>query len=119
MIEKRRYPRIYITSQATLELESGQSLSVTFDNISISGLQICCDRQTKELIAPALQNRMSEALVLIELPKVKNNPFKAQCSVITVRRSSADAFYIGLKFTEFFDQSYHALSQSIAENISA
>ncbi len=114
MIERRRYPRVYLELPATVELVNEETLTVQLHDISSEGLCFVCDKNDKELITPNSQWDPAEITITIDLPDTAGNPkFEARCTVISLRRISSTRFFISVQFTKLPGSSLNNLGDFI------
>ena len=113
--EKRTFDRIETEHSIRIIGEDGSTFPAIAANISLTGLQILCDKPTMERITPhGLQTnaaRNVQIRVRVILPGVPEAQGKLGLfgQVVSVRESAADEFRIGVRFTDFEPGSYNAL----------
>lgn len=119
-MDRRNYPRLY--TQFPAELVVGgqrQSERVLAVDVSITGLQIVCDRQLAARVVPdADQARAAEAppvQVRVALPLRDGTHVQVdvRCKVRTVREHINAEHRLGLEYEYFEGKSYAALEAFI------
>lgn len=119
-MDRRNYPRLYTHFPAELTAGGKRSADrVLAIDVSISGLQVVCDRRVAERVqAKADKAKTAEAKpvtlrVVLPLKDGTHVEVQARCRVRTIRRDEKDAFRIGLEYEFFEGQSYNALEAFI------
>jgi hypothetical protein len=113
--EKRTFDRIETEHSIRILCEDGNSFPGIAANISLTGLQILCDKPTMERISPhGLETKASHEVpirVRVSLPDMPENQSKLGLfgQVMSVRAGEQDEFRIGVRFTDFEPGSYNAL----------
>lgn len=113
--EKRTFDRIDTEHSIRILGEDGSSFPAIAANISLTGLQIVCDRPTMERISShGTETRASHEVqirVRVVLPDMPENQNKLGLfgRVVAVRPGGQDEFRIGVQFTDFEPGSYNAL----------
>ena len=113
--EKRTFDRIETEHSIRILGEDGSSFPAIAANISLTGLQIVCDRPTMERISPhGTETRAFHEVqirVRVVLPDMPENQNKLGLfgRVVAVRSGGQDEFRIGVQFTDFEPGSYNAL----------
>ena len=113
--EKRTFDRIETEHSIRILAEDGSSFPAIAANISLTGLQIVCDRPTMERISPhGTETRAFHEVqirVRVVLPDMPENQNKLGLfgRVVAVRAGGQDEFRIGVQFTDFEPGSYNAL----------
>lgn len=113
--EKRAFDRIETEHSIRIIGADGSSFPAIASNISLTGLQILCDRPTMERISPhGPETRASHEVqirVRVTLPDMPENQNKLGLfgRVVAVRPGGQDEFRIGVQFTDFEPGSYNAL----------
>ena len=117
--EKRAFDRIETEHSIRIIGDDGSSFPAIAANISLTGLQILCDRPTMERISPhGVETRtLHEVLIRVRvtLPDMPDNQSKLGLfgRVVAVRASGQDEYRIGVQFTDFEPGSYNALEHYI------
>ena len=117
--EKRAFDRIETEHSIRVIGEDGSSFPAIAANISLTGLQILCDRPTLERISPhGVDTKAIHAVqirVRVTLPDVPDSHSKLGLfgRVMNVRASGQDEYRIGVQFTDFEPGSYNALERYI------
>ena len=117
--EKRAFDRIETEHSIRIIGEDGSSFPAIAANISLTGLQILCDRPTLERITPHGVDTKAihevQIRVRVTLPDVPDSHAKLGLfgRVMNVRASGQDEYRIGLQFTDFEPGSYNALERYI------
>jgi hypothetical protein len=113
--EKRTFDRIETEHSIRILCEDGNSFPGIAANISLTGLQILCDRPTMERISPhGLETKAVHEVpirVRVSLPDMPENQSKLGLfgQVMSVRAGGDDEFRVGVRFTDFEPGSYNAL----------
>jgi hypothetical protein len=113
--EKRTFDRIETEHSIRILGEDGSSFPAIAANISLTGLQILCDRPTMERISPhGTETRASHDVpirVRVTLPDMPENQNKLGLfgRVVAIRTGGQDEFRVGVQFTDFEPGSYNAL----------
>lgn len=116
-MDRRNYPRLH--TQFPAELIAGGKRTgdrVTAVDVSITGLQLVCERTVAERIAPhgAVASAAPVQLrVVLPLRDGTHVEVEARCTVRAVRRDDDGAFRIGLEYEFFEGKSYAALEAFI------
>lgn len=117
--EKRAFDRIDTEHSIRIIGEDGSSFPAIAANISLTGLQILCDRPTLERITPHGVDTKAihevQIRVRVTLPDVPDSHAKLGLfgRVMNVRASGQDEYRIGVQFTDFEPGSYNALERYI------
>lgn len=117
--EKRAFDRIETEHSIRILGEDGSSFPAIAANISLTGLQILCDRPTLERITPhGVETKAIHDVhvrVRVTLPDMPDNQAKLGvfARVMNVRASGQDEFRIGVQFTDFEPGSYNTLEHYI------
>ena len=117
--EKRAFDRIETEHSIRIIGEDGSSFPAIAANISLTGLQILCDRPTMERISPhGVETKGLHEVqirVRVTLPDMPDNQSKLGLfgRVVAVRSSGQDEYRIGVQFTDFEPGSYTALEHYI------
>ena len=121
--EKRAFDRIETEHSIRIIGEDGSSFPAIAANISLTGLQILCDRPTMERISThgVETKALHEVLIRVRvtLPDMPDNQSKLGLfgRVVAVRASGQDEFRIGVQFTDFEPGSYNALEHYIDSHL--
>jgi PilZ domain len=113
--EKRTFDRIETEHSIRIIGDDGSTFPAIAANISLTGLQILCDKPTMARITPhGLQTNASlnvQIRVRVILPGMPESKGKLGLfgRVVSVRESGQDEFRIGVQFTDFEPGSYNAL----------
>jgi hypothetical protein len=113
--EKRTFDRIETEHSIRIICEDGDSFPGIAANISLTGLQILCDRPTMERISShGLETKADHQVpirVRVSLPDMPENQSKLGLfgQVMSVRAGGQDEFRVGVRFTDFEPGSYNAL----------
>jgi hypothetical protein len=113
--EKRAFDRIETEHSIRILGEDGSSFPAIAANISLTGLQILCDRPTMERISPhGTETHASHEVqirVRVTLPDMPENQNKLGLfgRVVAIRLGGQDEFRIGVQFTDYEPGSYNAL----------
>jgi len=100
----RHHLRVPAKMPATLETQTGTTLSADIANLSRTGLLLACDRETLESIhakdTPFSPNRHVPLLVRFTLNSdiTGNLTLNIQCGVVHVRRLSREQYHVGVEF---------------------
>jgi hypothetical protein len=117
--EKRTFDRIETEHSVRIIGEDGSSFPAIAANISLTGLQILCDKPTMDRISPhGLETKAIHEVhirVRVTLPDMPDNQAKLGLfgRVVSVRAGGQDEFRIGVQFTDFEPGSYNALEHYI------
>ena len=117
-LNERRYGLRYPLKQTVeIILDDGRRWTVEAINISRFGLQFRCDGWIASKIEPrGIQNYPLDHInlsVTADLPMPNENRLHAKCEVVVARRLSQEEFLIGLRFTDFHDESDTVLARFI------
>ncbi|HEV7164396.1 MAG: PilZ domain-containing protein [Gammaproteobacteria bacterium] len=121
--EKRAFDRIETEHSIRIIGEDGSSLPAIAANISLTGLQILCDRPTMERISPhGAETKASHEVqirVRVTLPDMPENQNKLGLfgRVVAVRTGGLDEFRIGVQFTDYEPGSYNALESYLDKHL--
>lgn len=121
--EKRTFDRIETEHSIRILCEDGNSFPGIAANISLTGLQILCDRPTMERISPhGLETKGDHQVpirVRVSLPDMPENQSKLGLfgQVMSVREGGQDEFRIGVRFTDFEPGSYNALEHYLDSHL--
>ncbi|MGE5624239.1 MAG: PilZ domain-containing protein [Bacillota bacterium] len=121
--EKRAFDRIETEHSIRIIGDDGSSFPAIAANISLTGLQILCDRPTMERIsAHGLETKAIHGVqirIRVTVPDMPDNQAKLGLfgRVVNVRASGGDEFRIGVQFTDFEPGSYNALEHYIDAHI--
>jgi len=114
--EKRAFDRMETEHSIRIIGEDGSSFPAIAANISLTGLQILCDRPTMERIsARGLETKAAHEVLVrvrVTLPDMPENQNKLGLfgRVVAVRQGGqADEFRIGVQFTDYEPGSYNTL----------
>ena len=113
--EKRTFDRVETEHSIRILGDDGSSFPAIAANISLTGLQILCDRPTMERISPHGTETCAAhevpIRVRVTLPDMPENQNKLGLfgRVVAIRSGGQDEFRIGVQFTDFEPSSYNAL----------
>ncbi len=121
--EKRTFDRIETEHSIRIICEDGNSFPGIAANISLTGLQILCDRPTMERISShGLETKADHQVpirVRVSLPDMPENQSKLGLfgQVMSVRAGGQDEFRVGVRFTDFEPGSYNALEHYLDSHL--
>jgi hypothetical protein len=121
--EKRAFDRIETEHSIRIIGEDGSSLPAIAANISLTGLQILCDRPTMERITPhGAETKAAHEVhirVRVTLPDMPENQNKLGLfgRVVAVRPGGQDEFRIGVQFIDYEPGSYNALESYLDKHL--
>lgn len=121
--EKRAFDRIETEHSIRIIGEDGSSFPAIAANISLTGLQILCDRPTMGRVSPhgVETKALHEVMVRVRvtLPGMPDSQSKLGLfgRVVAVRASGQDEYRIGVQFTDFEPGSYNALEHYIDSHL--
>jgi hypothetical protein len=121
--DKRTFDRIETEHSVRILCEDGSSFPAIAANISLTGLQIVCDKPTMERIAPHGADTKAEHQVAIRvkvsLPDMPENESKLGLfgQIMSVRAGGEDEYRVGVRFTDFELGSYNALEQYLDSHL--
>lgn len=95
--ERRKYPRIDLRGQVSLQL-AGVVRTATLMNLSPSGVQIECRHQLVEQLAKFKSPAGLYPDFDLEFLLPDNSPISCLCTVSFCRRISQDCYQLGLAF---------------------
>ncbi len=114
----RHYTRIRAQLEATIAKDN-RTITADIANLSRAGLMLACDRATLEDIlpntAPIIPRQPTQLDIEFALPVVLTQMVmvRAKCNVIYTRRTSRDAFQIGIEFESVENNGYSYIDQYI------
>lgn len=115
----RHHLRVPAKMSATLETNTGTTLSADIANLSRNGLLLACDRETLESIhakdVTFSPNRHVPLLVRFTLNSkaTGNLTLNVPCGVVHVRRLSREQFHVGVEFQQLDDSLIPLLEEYI------
>jgi len=121
--EKRTFDRIETEHSIRIQCEDGSSFPGIAANISLTGLQIVCDRPTLERITPHGADTKADHQVAIRvkvnLPDMPEAESKLGLfgQIMSVRAGGEDEYRIGVRFTDFEPGSYNALEHYLDSHL--
>lgn len=121
--DRRDFPRIETEHSVELVEADGAIFPTLALDLSLTGMQLLCDGPTAERIAPGGETtvdgnpREFDVRLRIRLREGGGQRLKIGCQVMSVREVQDDEFRIGMKFTRFDGDSYHALEAYIDETL--
>jgi hypothetical protein len=121
--EQRRYPRIQVNLPVEIVTATGDALSATATNISLSGLELTCDRWTAHCITPkghrTTPDQNIQAHLRLGLPSTSSSPVivDVQSKVIVCRRFAADEYRIGVQYSRFEGDGFTNLKSYIQDRM--
>ena len=110
--DQRRYPRFQVNLPLEIITATGDILSATALNISLSGMELACDRWTAHCITPKGHRTTPDQNIQVHLrfglPYSDSSPavVNVHCKVIICRRFAADEYRIGVQYSHFEDDSF-------------
>jgi len=121
--EKRTFDRIETEHSIRILCEDGSSFPGIAANISLTGLQIVCDKPTLERITPhgvaTKADHQVPIRVKVNLPDMPEAESKLGLfgQIMSVRTSEEDEYRIGVRFTDFEPGSYNALEHYLDSHL--
>jgi hypothetical protein len=121
--EKRTFDRIETEHSIRILCEDGSSFPGIAANISLTGLQIVCDKPTLDRITPhGLETKASHELAIrvkVNLPDMPENASRLGLfgQIMSVRQGGDDEYRIGVRFTDFEPGSYNALEHYLDSHL--
>jgi hypothetical protein len=121
--EKRTFDRIETEHSIRILCEDGSSFPGIAANISLTGLQIVCDKPTMERItshgAETKSSHEVSIRVKVNLPDMPEAESKLGLfgQIMSVRQGGEDEYRIGVRFTDFEPGSYNALEHYLDSHL--
>ncbi len=119
MDENRRdYPRIDTQFSADVRDPAGDVLTVSVINLSRTGLQVVCDRDTAQRIVGEPAWPVGDTFLLqLRLPFLWQKPadIVIDCRMIHATVKHGAGFQLGFLFSEFIEDGYQSLEAFIEE----
>ncbi|MBW3567432.1 MAG: PilZ domain-containing protein, partial [Proteobacteria bacterium] len=122
--DRRDFPRIETEHSVELVDGDGSAFPTLALDISLTGMQLLCDQPTAERIAPGGETKNGDgsprelvARLRVKCRDGNRERIGVHCSVMSVRKVEPDEFRIGVKFTGFEGDSYHALEAWIDDTL--
>ncbi|MCP5151602.1 MAG: PilZ domain-containing protein [Ectothiorhodospiraceae bacterium] len=116
----REHPRVAMSLHTEIVGASGVIHAQTV-NISRAGLQLECDRVTRDAVFPGGQplspSARPQVRLRIQLPRRAESCWvEVDARGVIFRRIGADDFRLGLEFEHFEEGGYHCLERFVDEN---
>ena len=115
-MDRRNFPRLYTHFPAELTAGGKRSADrVLAVDVSISGLQIVCDKRVAErVLVKADKGKVADAKpvqlrVMLPLKDATHVEVKVRCRVRMIRQHIKDEYRVGLEYEYFEGKSYSAL----------
>ena len=121
--ERRSFPRVTTEHAVEMVDEHGATFPAIALDLSLTGMQLLCD---KPIALKIMSNSDSQAKTVYQQINVRmrfrtadGGQVKVQviCAVMATRQTSKDEYHLGLRFVEFFADSYTDLESYIDEVI--
>jgi c-di-GMP-binding flagellar brake protein YcgR len=119
-MDRRNYPRLYTHFPAELVAGGKRAVDrVLAIDVSITGLQVVCDRRVAERVVPKADPRKVDAAkpvqvrVVLPLKDGTHVEVDVRCKVRTVREHINSEYRLGLEYDYFEGKSYNALEAFI------
>lgn len=120
-MERRDFPRIESEASSEIVASDGSLYPTLALDISLTGLQLLCDRPTAERVAPKLLGTSpadkTEIVVRIRVYLKDRTKLRVQtrCRIMSVRSIGDDEFRIGLKYLDFHNDGYSHIERYVDE----
>ena len=122
MDDRRDFPRIETEHSVEVVDSDGGVFPTLALDLSLTGMQLLCDSPTLERLLPGGKLPEGEppeidVRLRLKLLDGTRSKIRANCQIMSVREIQDDEYRIGLKFSNFFGDSYHALEAYIDESL--
>lgn len=121
--DRRQFPRVAAEASLQLVLADGARVPALALDLSLTGVQVLCDRPTALRIwdkgdatrlTPADDVR-SEVRMRLRCPDGRHLRVQAEVRVMSVREAGDDEYRVGLKYLEFHADHYDSLERFVDE----
>ncbi len=121
--ERRSFPRVTTEHSVELVDEEGAVFPAIALDLSLTGMQLLCDKPTADRIVSSdksdTKSEHHQVNVRMRFRTVDGGQVRVLvlCEIMASREASKDEYHLGLKFVEFFADSYSDLESYIDEVI--
>lgn len=120
--DRRDFPRIETEhSVEVVDADGGVFPTLALD-LSLTGMQLLCDEPTASRLLPdgppdPANPRQIDVRIRLKLLDGTRTKVRATADMMSLRSNGEDDQRIGLRFSAFFGDSYHALENYIDESL--
>ena len=121
--DRRSFPRVTTKHSVEMVDEHGAVFPALALDLSLTGMQLLCDKPTALKIMSSSNSQAKtvhqQINVRMRFRTADGGQVKVQvlCAVMATRQASKDEYHLGLRFVEFFADSYSDLESYIDEVI--
>lgn len=116
--ERRLYKRFETGSAVEIIAENGAELEARALNVSLAGMQIVCDRDVVQVVAPKGEKTTPDQSPVVRirftLPRAGDRTeIAADCRIVLVRRVSERDYHLHLQYEFFQGNGYNELEDFV------
>lgn len=120
--ERRDFPRLLTEHSVELVDADGAVFPTLALDVSLTGMQLLCDKPTAHTLVPdgdisKLENPNVDVRLRITLRDGTRSKVRASAEIVSIRAADDDEYRIGLKYRNFFGDSYQTLELYIDESL--